>query len=220
MAQASVRGGASQITIHLREDRRHIQEKDVELLCRERPALINLEMACTDKMQAIALKYHPDWVCFVPEKRQELTTEGGLDVAGRLFKLKKMSLELQRRGIEISMFIDPDRRQVKASFQAGAEAVEFHTGSWVHAIHEGRKSEAAKIWKRLVESARYAHELGLRVHAGHGLDFETTMKIIHLPYLQELNIGHSLVCAALEMGLESSVRKMFKLMGRSGRKSK
>lgn len=212
MAQLAVKGGAEQITIHLREDRRHIQEKDVVILCQARPALINLEMACSDAMKKLALKYQPDWVCFVPEKRQELTTEGGLDVHAQLSKLKKTSLELQRRGIEVSMFIDPLPKQVRASFKAGAEAVEFHTGSWVHAVQEGKLKQAGKIWKRLCESARLAHELGLKVHAGHGLDYNTTRMIKKLPHLQELNIGHSLVCYALEMGLEKSVRQMKALM--------
>lgn len=215
MAELAVAGGAEQITIHLREDRRHIQDIDVILLCKERPALLNLEMACSEKMKKIALKYHPDWVCFVPEKRQELTTEGGLDVDAQLPKLKKMSLELQRRGIEVSMFIDPDPKQVKASFKAGAEAVEFHTGSWVHAIQAGQTSLAKKIWQRLLESAHLAHELGLRVHAGHGLDYKTTALIAKLPHLQELNIGHSLVCYALEDGLKKSVQKMKRVIARA-----
>lgn len=212
MARLAVRGGAEQITIHLREDRRHIQDLDVVALCENRPALINLEMACSEEMKKIALKHHPDWVCFVPEKRQELTTEGGLDVHGQFRKLHKMSLELQRRGIEVSMFIDPVPKQVRASFEVGAEAVEFHTGSWVHAVHLKNAKLAQKIWNRLYESAQLAHGLGLKVHAGHGLDLITTPMIKNLPYLQELNIGHSLVCYALEIGLEKSVRKIKALM--------
>ncbi len=212
MAQISVRGGAEQITIHLREDRRHIQENDVAVLCRERPAIINLEMGATLEMKKMALKYQPDWVCFVPEKRRELTTEGGLDVEGQLTKLKKISGELQRKGIEVSMFIDPAPKQVRASFKAGAEAVELHTGSWVLALQAKNMTKAQNLWRRLVESAKLAHQLGLRVHAGHGLDYVSTKKIIVLPHLQELNIGHSLVCHALELGLEKSVRKMCQTM--------
>lgn len=212
MAELAKKGGADQITIHLREDRRHIQEKDVQELCAKRVLPINLEMACNPQMQAMALKYHPDWVCFVPEKRQELTTEGGLDVAKNLKRLAKMSLELQRRGIEVSMFIDPAEKQVRASYQAGAEAVEFHTGAWVHAVNQGRRLKAAKIYAQLKSAAVLANKLGLRVHAGHGLDYKTSLKIKSLPHLLELNIGHSLVCYALELGLEESVRRMAKIL--------
>lgn len=212
MAELAKKGGADQITIHLREDRRHIQEKDVRELCAKRVLPINLEMACSPQMQTLALKYHPDWVCFVPEKRQELTTEGGLDVAKNLKRLSKMSLELQRRGIEVSMFIDPSEKQVRASYQAGAEAVEFHTGAWVHAVNEGRRQKAAKIYAQLKKASQLAAQLGLRVHAGHGLDYKTAAKIKSLPNLLELNIGHSLVCYALELGLEESVRRMAKIL--------
>lgn len=208
MAKLSVKGGAEQITIHLREDRRHIQDADVKLLTRERPALINLEMAATPEMVRKALKYKPDWVCFVPEKRAELTTEGGLNVHKMRAVLAPMVERLQRIGIEISMFIEPSIEQVEASYELGAEAVEFHTGHWVLLKGAARERE----WKRLVAAASAAHDLGLRVHAGHGLDLKTTRDIKKLPFLEEVNIGHSLICYALEWGLQESVAKMARVL--------
>lgn len=204
MAKLAVKGGAEQITIHLREDRRHIQEHDVKTLCERRPAVINLEMAATSEMLRKALKYKPDWACFVPEKRQELTTEGGLNVRKMQKKIGAQVERLQRIGIEVSMFIEPSLEQVEASYQIGAEAIEFHTGHWVLLKGKARDQE----WKRLAEAARYAHELGLQVHAGHGLDFKSTKEICKLPFLEEVNIGHSLICYSLEMGLEKAVRQM------------
>lgn len=200
----AVKGGADQITIHLREDRRHIQLQDVVRLAKHRPVALNLEMAVNDQMLKIARKYRPDWVCLVPEKRAELTTEGGLDVVKAKAKIAVLSEKLQRIGIEISTFIEPSREQVMASFDAGADAVEFHTGHWV--LLKGPRKE--REWKRLQEAARLAHELGLGVHAGHGLDYEHARKIRGLPFLAEVNIGHSLVCYALEDGLEKAVRRM------------
>lgn len=208
MVKRSVKGGAEQITIHLREDRRHIQLEDLKVLSKHCPVPLNLEMAATPQMVSFAKKYRPDWVCFVPEKRAELTTEGGLDVKKGFKKLAPMVEKLQRIGIEISMFIEPSIEQVEAAYEVGADAVEFHTGKWVH-LTGPRK---AKEWKRLVDAAEWAHYLGLNVHAGHGLDYAHSKEINKLPYLQEVNIGHSLICYALEDGLEASVRKMRKLL--------
>lgn len=208
MVRRSVKGGAKQITIHLREDRRHIQLHDLQLLSKECPVELNLEMAATSQMVAYAKKYRPDWVCFVPEKRQELTTEGGLDVKKGFKKLLPMVEKLQRIGIEISMFIEPSLEQVEASFEVGADAVELHTGKWV--LLQGSKKE--KEWKRLVEAAEWANYLGLNVHAGHGLDYHHAKLINKLPYLREVNIGHSLVSYALENGLQDSVQKMRKIL--------
>lgn len=208
MARLSVKGGADQITIHLREDRRHIQESDVRELTRRRPAPINLEMAATPEMVRLALKYKPDWACFVPEKRRELTTEGGLNVAKMKNVIAPMAERLQRIGIEVSMFIEPSLEQVEASYVVGAEAVEFHTGHWVHLKGRARERE----WARLVRASEAAHELGLQVHAGHGLDYATTREIRGLKHLEEVNIGHSLVCYALEEGLENSVRRMARVL--------
>jgi pyridoxine 5-phosphate synthase len=198
------KSGGDQITIHLREDRRHIQMHDLVTLTKSCPLPINLEMAPTEAMVRTAKRYKPDWCCFVPESRQELTTEGGLDVVKSRAKIKKMVERLQGIGIEISMFIEPSLAQVKASFEVGADAVEFHTGKWVRLKGASRKKE----WKRLVAAAGAAHALGLRVHAGHGLDFHSAEEIRVLPHLQELNIGHSLICYSLEMGLGEAVARM------------
>lgn len=208
MVKKSVKGGAEQITIHLREDRRHIQLEDLKLLSKSCPVPLNLEMAATPQMVSYAKKYRPDWVCFVPEKRAELTTEGGLDVKKGFKKMAPMVEKLQRIGIEISMFIEPSLEQVEASYEIGADAIELHTGKWV--LLTGAKKE--KEWSRLVEAAEWANYLGLNVHAGHGLDYQHSKLINKLPYLQEVNIGHSLICYALEEGLEASVRKMRKIL--------
>ena len=208
MVQKSVKGGAEQITIHLREDRRHIQLSDLKLLSKECPVELNLEMAATPQMVFFAKKYKPNWVCFVPEKRAELTTEGGLDVKKSFKKLTPMVEKLQRIGIEISMFIEPSIEQVEASVEVGADAVELHTGKWV--MLQGRSK--VKEWEKLVDAAEWAHYLGLSVHAGHGLDYEHAKLINRLPYLREVNIGHSLICYSLDKGLQESVRKMRKIL--------
>ena len=206
MVKESKAGGAQQITIHLREDARHIQLSDLVLLSKKCPVLLNLEMAATDRMLKLALKYKPDWCCLVPESREELTTEGGLDVLKHLPRLKKVTGQLNKKNILVSHFIEPDLRQVFAAAECGAKAVEFHTGHWV--LMNGAAKE--KEWKRLVSAARFAHGIGINVHAGHGLDYAHARKIRALPYLQEVNIGHSLICYALEDGLRAAVRKMKK----------
>lgn len=197
-------GGADLITIHLREDRRHIQDQDVKDLCRWRQLPINLELAAQKNMVNFALKVKPDWVCFVPEKRQELTTEGGLDVVKIQAPLKSMIKQLHSKGIAVSLFIAPDLVQVQAAAQVGAQAIELHTGHWV--LYRGRKKQAEL--KRLVAAAQLAHQLGLGVHAGHGLDPQSTLDIKVLPHLAELNIGHFLVCDALRLGLQAAVKKL------------
>lgn len=208
MVKEAVRGGAEQITIHLREDRRHIQLHDLQTLAKQRLVPLNLEMAATPQMVRFAKKYKPDWVCLVPEKRQELTTEGGLHVVKAYRTMAPMIEKLQRIGIEISLFIEPSLEQVDASYRIGADAIELHTGKWVVLTGAAKERE----WRRLVAAAEFAHGLGLGVHAGHGLDYEHTRKIKKLPYLREVNIGHSLVCYALETGLRESVRKMKKIL--------
>ncbi len=212
-AELAVQGGAVQITIHLREDRRHIQEPDLALLAKKLPVALNLEMAATSEMLEKALKYRPEWVCLVPEKREELTTEGGLNVLRAEAEMAKIVSQLlvkkSRRGkfpIYTSMFIEPDLEQVRASARIGARAVEFHTGHWVLLKGAARKQE----WQRLVQAAKLAHELGLHVHAGHGLDFKSAKEITKLPYLEEVNIGHSLICYSIEMGLLKATREMKK----------
>ncbi len=207
-AELAIAGGAKQITVHLREDRRHIQDKDVDILCKKRPGLINLEIAATPEMLKKALLYKPDWVCIVPEKRQELTTEGGLDVIRLSKKLAPMVKKLKDKGIKVSLFIAPNIADVKKSAELDVDALEFHTGKWVHLKGPKEKTE----WKRLKDCAELCHKLKMRVHAGHGLDYVTARRIKKLPHLQELNIGHSLVCYAIKMGLKKSVRKMAKLL--------
>lgn len=202
------KAGAEQITIHLREDRRHIQLSDLVTLSEKSPLPLNLEMAVTPAMLRLARQYKPDWCCFVPEKRQELTTEGGLDVVKNFKKIKTAIEKLQFIGIEVSLFIDPDLAQTEASFEAGADAVEFHTGTWV--LKTGTVKE--KYWKKLCSSATLAHQLGLGVHAGHGLDYVHTKKILKMPFLREVNIGHFLVCESLNCGMEEAVRKMMKIL--------
>ena len=203
----AVQGGADQITIHLREDRRHIQDRDVELLSKKTKVPLNLEMAVTEEMIQIALRNQPEIVCLVPEKRRELTTEGGLDVKGHVRRMGRATKRLREAGIEVSPFIDPSVAQVKACAEIGVDAVELHTGSWVLLKGEKKRQE----WQRLKKAAICAHELGLRVHAGHGLDFQTARHLAQrLPYLEELNIGHSLICYSLEMGLKKAVREMKK----------
>lgn len=204
MTELCRQGGASQITIHLREDRRHIQDKDVALLCKKSKLPINLEMAVSTEMYLIAMKNKPAWVCFVPEKREELTTEGGLDVLKCFDQISSMSKMLNSKKIKSSYFIEPSLEQVQASADAGAHAVEFHTGHWV--LAKGTKKK--QLWKRLCESAILAQQLGLRVHAGHGLDYPHAKIIRKLPHLLEANIGHSLICYALTDGLKQSVQKM------------
>lgn len=204
LVKKTVKGGAEQITIHLREDRRHIQLQDLQALSVNCPVPLNLEMGATSEMFKLAKKYMPSWVCLVPEKRQELTTEGGLNLAMDFDYLESEIAKLQSKGIEVSCFIEPSLEQVRLAQQLGADAVEFHTGHWVLAQGEKKK----KIWNNLCESARLCHEFDLRVHAGHGLDFEHAPLIAKLPHLVEVNIGHSLVCYALEFGLEKSVAMM------------
>jgi pyridoxine 5-phosphate synthase len=208
MVKVCEKAGADQITIHLREDRRHIQLHDLVSLSRSCVVPLNLEMAATDEMTRFALKHKPSWVCFVPEKRAELTTEGGLNVEKKKIYLSRQIEKLQRIGIETSMFVEPSLEQVRASFEVGADAVEFHTGKWVHLKGPMQKSE----WNRLQEAAQMAHELGLNVHAGHGLDLLTTKKVKSLSYLEEVNIGHSIICYSVEWGLFETVKKFKKLL--------
>lgn len=198
--------GGEQITIHLREDRRHIQDFDVVQLCKKSPLPINLEMAVAGEMLKIALKNKPDWVCFVPEKREELTTEGGLNVVRVFPQIKKMTEQLKAKGIKVSYFIEPSLEQVQAAVDAGANAVEFHTGHWV--LSKG--AEKKKVWKQLVAAAKLAAENKLRVHAGHGLDFKHCTLISKLPRIVEVNIGHSIICYSLVMGIEKATKEIIR----------
>jgi len=201
---ACERGGAEGITIHLREDRRHIQDADVYLLRKHIHTRMNLEMANHPDIVAIALKVKPEEVCLVPERREELTTEGGLDAAGQLRELAPVCDALRAQGIVVSLFIAPDLRQVQAAAELRAPFIELHTGAYC--TREG--SAAKKELDRLCKAAQRAHELGIRVNAGHGLNLVNVEPICALPWLDTLNIGHSIVCHAVFVGLENATRAM------------
>lgn len=193
------------ITTHLREDRRHIKDADVGTLRKVLKTRLNLEMAMTDEMQKIALELLPAACCIVPEKRQELTTEGGLDVAGQLDKAIKFVKPLEEAGIAVSLFIDPSKEQVEASYKTGAQFIELHTGAYSEAF--GTEDEEKEFLK-LKEAAIYAQSLGLKVNAGHGLNYKNVHRMHEIPDLVELNIGHSIVSKAIFIGLEAAVTEM------------
>jgi pyridoxine 5-phosphate synthase len=200
--------GADSITLHLREDRRHIQDFDVRTLKGLLKTHMNLEMAVTEEMLRIALEVRPDDCCFVPEKRQEVTTEGGLDVAGQEERMKQATGSLIAQGIRVAMFIDPEPRQVEASARVGAPAIELHTGAYAQASGAARAMEL----ERLVECARLAAGLGLEVHAGHGLNYHNVQPVAAVREIVELNIGHAIISRALFAGLAAAVRDMKALM--------
>ena len=197
--------GADGITIHLREDRRHIIDRDVRILRETIQTRMNLEMAATAEMFAIALDIRPDIVTLVPEKREEVTTEGGLDIAGAAEIMHKGIAQLRGAGIRVSLFIDPDAEQIKASQKAGAEDVELHTGCYANAENS---EEQDREYQRLVSAAELAHQEKLRVNAGHGLNYINTQRICGLPHLRELNIGHSIVSRAIFVGISQAVQEM------------
>lgn len=203
-ARAAIGAGADGITAHLREDRRHVRDDDMRRLKSEISAPLNFEMASTDEMQAIALEVKPNAVCLVPENREEVTTEGGLDVAKHEGRLKDLAEAMRDSGIRVSLFVEADPRQLEASKSIGADIVELHTGRYCN--HEG--STRAEELERIEIGAKLAHELGLECHAGHGLDFQTVGAIAAIPELRELNIGHFLIGSAITMGLSESVKQM------------
>lgn len=207
-AEESIKGGADSITVHLREDRRHILDEDVTRLKKALKVPLNLEMAATEEMTRIALKIRPHAVCLVPERRKELTTEGGLDVAKGGKALAHTIAKLSRAGIQVAPFIDPDPVQVIASAKAGAAAIELHTGRYCEAKGAAQRDEL----KRLVIAARLASTCGLEVHAGHGLDLNNVAPVAAIPDIVELNIGHYLMGYALFVGLKASVNAMRKAM--------
>ncbi len=199
----------SAITIHLREDRRHIKDSDLIQIKENITTPINLEMATTKEMQEIAIKNLPKYVCLVPEKRQEVTTEGGLDVLSKIDYMKEFLKPLVSNGIIVSMFIDPDIKQVQASYDIGAQFVELHTGEYSHAF----KSEKEEYeLNRLKEATKFAQEIGLKVNAGHGLNYENVHRMHEISGLCELNIGHSIVSRAVFVGLEEAIVEMKKLV--------
>lgn len=209
-ALACEAAGALGITAHLREDRRHIVDRDVRRLRDSVRTRLNLEMADTPEIVAFALEIRPDIVCLVPEKRLELTTEGGLNVAGHEASLKETCARFGDAGIEVSLFIDPDPEQIEAASRTGAGFIELHTGAYAEHFHhkERRNAELA----RLVSGARQAHGLGLRVNAGHGLNYENLPVLHVVPHMEELNIGHSIVSRAVFTGLGRAVADMLDLM--------
>jgi pyridoxine 5-phosphate synthase len=213
-AKLAVEAGADNITAHLREDRRHIRDDDIARLIAELDCPLNLEMAATPEMQAIALKTKPHAACIVPEKRTERTTEGGLDVVAQHNALAPVIAELVDAGIEVSLFIAAERRQIEAASRLRAPAIEIHVGAWCDALAQGRKSEADAEWRAIKEGATLARGLGLEVHAGHGLDYETAETISTLPEIVELNIGHYLMGEAVFVGLGDSIRRMRAAMDR------
>jgi len=202
------RAGADSITLHLREDRRHIQDDDLERLKAVMQTHMNLEMAVTDEMLAIAVAIQPQDCCLVPEKREELTTEGGLDAAGQLDKVARACGKLAGNGIRVSLFIDPDPRQLDAAVTVGAPVVELHTGAYADAASGKQDAEL----QRIVEAAAYGQRIGLTVHAGHGLHYENVKPVAEIPEIVELNIGHAIIARAIFDGFTNAVRDMKRLM--------
>ncbi|MGF1701598.1 pyridoxine 5'-phosphate synthase [Photobacterium makurazakiensis] len=204
-AEVAERAGADGITIHLREDRRHITDRDVRILRETIQTRMNLEMAVTDEMVQIALETKPEFVCLVPEKREELTTEGGLDVAGQLEKVKAATSTLTAAGIKVSLFIDADRTQIDAAVACGAPFIELHTGHYADAATEEEQQDELK---KIAAAASYADDKGIKVNAGHGLTYHNVKPIAALPELYELNIGHSIMGRAMFDGLNKAVADM------------
>ena len=208
-ALISEQAGADSITLHLREDRRHIQERDVFMLKDVMSTSMNLEMAVTDEMLIFAEKVKPEFCCLVPEKREELTTEGGLDVVNQKRRVADACKHLQNFGTRVSLFIDPDENQIKAAGGTGASVIEIHTGHYADAHEEEDK---LRELKKIVSCVEYAVNEGLHVNAGHGLNYHNVQKIAAIPEIQELNIGHSIIARAVFTGLEEAVREMKRLM--------
>jgi len=217
-ALLAIEAGADGITAHLREDRRHIRDDDMARLKAEISKPLNFEMAATAEMLQIALATAPHAVCLVPERRTEVTTEGGLDVVGQRDALGPFIARLNDAGIRVSLFIAADPAQIEMAAKLAAPVIEIHTGAWCDAVMEGRKAHAAAEWQKIVAGAKLAHAAGLEVHAGHGLDYVTAEAISALPQIVELNIGHFMMGEAIFVGLTQTVRDMRAAMDR-GRRS-
>jgi pyridoxine 5-phosphate synthase len=202
--------GADSIVVHLREDRRHIKEKDVYLLKETIRTRLNLEMSVADDIVKIACRVKPDQATLVPEKRQELTTEGGLDVVKNFKKVKQASEKLEKSGIAVSLFIDPDKKQIDAAKKTGAKIIELHTGRYADAINEKAQD---RYFKEIVAAVRYGRRKGLIVNAGHGLNYYNVSRIARIKAIEELNIGYSIICRAVLVGLARAVKEMKTLMG-------
>ena len=211
-AKIAEAAGADGITAHLREDRRHISDADIEGLMAALALPLNFEMAATDEMQAIALRHRPHAVCIVPERREERTTEGGLDVARDENRLAHFIAPLREAGCRVSIFIAADRAQIEAAARIGAAVVELHTGAYCDLHAEGHHEERDRELDRLAEMAGFAHGLGLEVHAGHGLTYDTVAPVAALPEVVELNIGHFLIGEAIFRGLDPAIREMRRIM--------
>jgi pyridoxine 5-phosphate synthase len=205
--------GADSITLHLREDRRHIQDRDVHLLAEVLQTHMNLEMAATEEMLRIACEVRPSYCCLVPERREELTTEGGLDAAAQIDTLRDYCAQLAEAGIKVSLFLDADERQLEAAAEIGVPVIEIHTGHYAEERHPERKqAELARI----AQAARHGQRLGLQVNAGHGLDYHNVQAVAAIPELVEFNIGHAIVARAIFHGLAEAVREMKRLIGGAG----
>jgi pyridoxine 5-phosphate synthase len=218
-AKLAIAAGGDGITAHLREDRRHIRDDDIARLKAEIDKPLNFEMAATDEMLDIALKTMPHAVCLVPEKRTERTTEGGLDAAGQHNHLAPFIAKLNDAGIRVSLFIAGDARQIEAAARLHSPVVEIHVGAWCDALSEGTREAADAEWQRICAGAKLAHELGLEVHAGHGLDYASAETIASLPQIVELNIGHFLIGESVFEGLAETVKFMRAAMDRGRQKA-
>lgn len=207
-AQLAVAAGADGITAHLREDRRHIRDADMERLARELTRPLNFEMGATEEMIALAERLKPHAACLVPEKREERTTEGGLDVVGQRDQLVPKIARLQAAGCRVSLFIEPDEAPIAMAAQLGAPVVELHTGSWCEALAHGEADAAQAQFARLARGAAHAAALGLEVHAGHGLDFDSARRLAGVPEFVEFNIGHFLIGEAIFTGLDAAIGRM------------
>jgi len=199
------KSGADSITIHLREDRRHIRDNDLKNIKKKIKIPLNLEMAPTNEMLKIALKYKPDYVCIVPEKRSEITTEGGLNIKKNKTIIKKIINKLKRKGIKVSLFIEPNISDIKISKILGAHSIELHTGKFCNLFNKEKKTNI--ILRKIIKSANYAKKLGLKVHAGHGLTYKSTYKISRIKNISEFNIGHFIISESIFNGLKNTIKK-------------
>ncbi len=207
-ARDALAGGADSLTVHVRSDRRHMQDADAFQIRSEVPLPLNFEMGVTEEMVGIALKLKPDFACLVPESRMEITTEGGLDAVSGFDRIREAVARLQDVGIKVSLFIDPDLKQVDAAQKIGAEMIELHTGCFANAVGDELETELS----RLIAAATAAHDAYLQVNAGHGINYTNITRILEIPHLAELNIGHTIVSRAMRVGMESAVREMKTLM--------
>ena len=219
-AKLAIAAGCDGITAHLREDRRHIRDDDIARLKAEIDKPLNFEMAATDEMLSIALKTEPHAVCLVPEKRTERTTEGGLDAAGQHNQLAPFVARLNDAGIRVSLFITGDARQIEAAARLRSPVVEIHVGAWCDALSEGKREVADAEWQRIRAGAKLAREMGLEVHAGHGLDYASAETIASLPQIVELNIGHFLIGESVFEGLAETIKFMRAAMDRGRKKAR